>query len=50
MNSQGIGKVVYEKCGFQIHSRWGTAFYDTIPTIEHSEIIGNIFENPDFLK
>ena len=49
-DSRGVGQVIYAMQGFYIESKHGNLFQDTVLTMEHSDIIGNIFENPEFLK
>jgi uncharacterized phage protein (TIGR01671 family) len=48
--SCGVGKVVYFMQGFYIESRHGALFQDTTLTMQHSKVIGNIFENPELLN
>jgi len=46
---RGLGKVIYTMQGFYIESRYGVLIQDTVPTMKYSNIIGNIFENPELL-
>jgi len=45
-----LGKIIFEYGCFMIESKYGATFQDSYNSIKYGKIVGNVFENPEFLK